>query len=312
MKSGNMFILHPGKANYPEIKAYSEFFSAKGWNVKSGVLSAYDFEYEKSECNILWCIMGLYPRKIKADFIIHDYRSLSTGYFVELKDLLKRNLNAKPDLRIFQNILMRDLMGFNDGVDEIILPMGIPDWIFDLKVDAPTDVSSGKFCYIGAISKERGFDQFLSDYKESKLIEDGEELLLVGEPDRDIYAKYKSTPGIIFAGKLPQNQALKCVLSSEFAISLFAYHRPHCYQTPTKLLEYAALGKKIICNNSPSNISTAKDLGINCVITGPRMFLEIPNIDIENVKKNDVKNFQSLTWSSVIMSSGIVDYIDRL
>ena len=106
-----IFILHPGKANYPEISAYSEYFRQRGWVVVSGTLDQYQRLPDAGKW-VLWCIMGFYPKKLAAKYVIHDYRSLSVGAYSSIKDRLKRALHPKPNLRIFQNSLILGLMGF--------------------------------------------------------------------------------------------------------------------------------------------------------------------------------------------------------
>ena len=91
-----IIFIHEGKANYPEIPAYKEYFADKYAikELQSGDLNP------KNDCShsVLWYLMGFYPKKINAAFIIHDYRSLSVGKYGWLKDKIKRNFNHKPKL----------------------------------------------------------------------------------------------------------------------------------------------------------------------------------------------------------------------
>lgn len=157
-----VFILHSGKANYPEISAYSAVLVKRGFQVFDGDSNEYSRFPFKDEC-VLWCIMGFYRTHGEARFIIHDYRSLSVRPFAACKDWVKRAMNATPNLRAFQNVQMRDAMNFGDDIPSVILPMGVPDWIFDLVDDECDDAidkrSVGRFCYIGEMSRERGFDK---------------------------------------------------------------------------------------------------------------------------------------------------------
>ena len=144
-----IFIIHNGKANYPEIAAYREYFASE-YEVLDGDLDAYQAIENKSNC-IAWCIMGFFPNKIEAKQVIHDYRSLSVGRLPALKDQVKRIFNAKPNLRIFQNTIMEDAMAFNDGIGSCILPMGVPEYIFELAKEKSRKYLA-KYCYIGEIS----------------------------------------------------------------------------------------------------------------------------------------------------------------
>ena len=302
-----LFLLHPGRANYPELLAYAEYYRARGVEVLIGTISDYR-ALENKETFLVWAIMGFYPKRITSDFVIHDYRSLSVGSTAGIKDIAKRCLNAKPDLRIFQNTLQQKIMKFNDDVPSVILPMGVPRWIFDVPQLAPDAQNIADFCYIGDMSFERGFnlviDAFLDNFHDTDV-----SLLLVGKPEPRLYERYATGPGLVFAGPLPQRDALALVAKSSVAVSYFPYHRPHCYQTPTKLLEYAALGKKILCNDSPSNVACCEDLNINSIITNSDIFSGITAATIDSAKSNQRMNFTQLTWDNIIKKSNIDSYI---
>ncbi|MFZ8776724.1 hypothetical protein ACO1Y7_27315, partial [Klebsiella quasipneumoniae subsp. similipneumoniae] len=68
MSKNIIFILHPGKANYPEIDAYTSYFSKLGYKVENGTVSDYKRFNKKFEC-ILWCIMGFFPKNLNARYV---------------------------------------------------------------------------------------------------------------------------------------------------------------------------------------------------------------------------------------------------
>lgn len=305
-----VFILHPGKANYPEIDAYTKFLVKHGFEVANGDSDAYACFSGKNEC-ILWCIMGFYRAHGGARFVIHDYRSLSLAPLASVKDLVKRELNAKPHLRVFQNTRMREAMAFRDDVPSALLPMGVPDWIFNLTDDSEgtgDTLPAGRFCYIGEMSRERGFGEVLNAWRTARRA-NTDTLVLVGRPEHKIYEAFKDTEGIQFVGRVSQLDALRIVRRSEYAVCYFPYHRPHCFQTPTKLLEYAALGKKIICNDAPSNVLSSEELGIRTLVTGRRVFDELPMTSCISVENNDPAKLRGLEWTSVITTSGVLGHI---
>ena len=298
MKS-KLFILHPGKANYPDIDAYKSYFK-DSYEVIDGTLSDYEKITDKSNV-ILWCIMGFYVNKLEAKFIIHDYRSLSVGKFKRFKDFLKNKLNCKPDLRIFLNQRVKQVMSFNDSIPSCLLDMGVPDWIFEIE---PAKDIKGTFCYIGEMSLERGFDKVLDSFLNNR--SKNQTFVLVGTPEPAIVDKYKDQKSLNFTGRVPQKRALEIVKACDFAVCFFPYHRPHCYQTPTKLLEYAALGMNIICNDSPSNMLTLKELKITAVITDALIFNDL---NLEGTRYANESIIESLNWKAVIENSNIEKFI---
>ena len=156
---------------------------------------------------------------------------------------------------------------------------------------------------MGEITRERGVDEFLAGFASAR--RGSETLVLVGAVEKEIADAYQGAPGLIFTGKLPQRDALDVVKNCEYAISTIPYSRPYNVQTPTKLLEYAALGKRIICNDSPSNLTAAAEFGILCKVTGRDIFAGIGHLSDETVPANDPSGLTHLRWNNVIASSGI-------
>ncbi|WP_276679537.1 glycosyltransferase [Thalassolituus oleivorans] len=295
-----IYILHPGKANYPEIAAYTSYFQ-DAYDVYSGTVEDYERFDKKSEC-ILWCIMGLYRKPLEAKFVIHDYRSLSVGAMPWLKDAVKKYLNVKPDLRIFQNQEMKNVMAFSDGITSILLPMGVPDYIYDIKPHSDVQFHQ-KFCYIGEMSRERGFDKvldaYVKNYSEDKLV-------LIGTPEEYIFEKYSNFSQLMFLGRKPQEETLSIVKACEYAVCYFPYHRPHKFQAPTKLLEYMAMGCRVVCNDSPSNIREINRFSYDCILTKSKVFTDVsPFLD----SRSEVLSVEGLGWDEAIRGSMLELYL---
>ncbi|WP_179405215.1 glycosyltransferase [Burkholderia guangdongensis] len=303
-----VFLLHPGRAHYPELDAYASCLAEHGFDVARGDVEAYR-ACAGSGLRVLWCVMGFYPALPPADVVIHDYRSLSVGRLGIVKDGIKRFCQPRPNLRVFQNERLRDALAFRDGVPSLLLPMGVPDWLFDVARDPPAPGLGGVYCYAGAMSRERGFHRVLAAFRDRPRAA-GETLVLVGEPEPAIHRAFRDVAGIVFAGRLPQREALDVVRRSDFALGYFPYHRPHRMQTPTKLLEYAALGKSIICNNAPANLETAAAWGIRIQLAGRAIF-DCGKFPRERVP-NDPQRLRPLAWRSVIAASGVLDQVRAL
>ncbi|OXI96969.1 MULTISPECIES: glycosyltransferase [Burkholderia] len=301
-----IFIMHPGKAHYPEIDAYTAYFSERGFEVASGGPDDHARLAAPREW-ILWCIMGFYPSPRPARRVIHDYRSLSIGRLARVKDRIKRICQPVPDLRIFQNERMRTELAFRDAAPSLLLPMGVPDWIFTLAREPIDPGPADRFCYIGEMSIERGFDKVLHAYRRYRRTAGGT-LALVGEPDPCIRSRFAGEPGMTFVGRLPQRDALRVVARADYAICYFPTHRPHCYQTPTKLLEYAALGKRIICNGAATSLALSRALGIHCHVGGRAIFDDLATVPADALP-NDPERLRHVRWSHVIDASGVTAWL---
>ena len=154
------------------------------------------------------------------------------------------------------------------------------------------------------MSLERGFDKVLDSFLNNR--SKNQTFVLVGTPEPAIVDKYKDQKSLNFTGRVPQKRALEIVKACDFAVCFFPYHRPHCYQTPTKLLEYAALGMNIICNDSPSNMLTLKELKITAVITDALIFNDL---NLEGTRYANESIIESLNWKAVIENSNIEKFI---
>lgn len=299
-----IFIIHGGKANYPEISAYRNYFSAD-YEVLDGDLASYNKLNNKSEC-IAWCIMGFFPYKIEAKQVIHDYRSLSVGRFPALKDWVKKKFNSSPDLRIFQNTIMKDAMAFNDEVQTCILPMGVPEYIFDVAKDESSEYLA-KYCYIGEISFEREIDKVLSAFIENNIKGD---FVLIGTPEEKLYEQFSKYKSIKFLGRKPQKETLKLVKQCEFAVCSLPYHRPYSFQAATKLLEYLALGMKVVCNPAPSNMMVCKELGAAGIYISTRNVFDSSDFESQlNYIKPSNSQYHHLGWKSVISDSEVAHHL---
>lgn len=256
------------------------------------------------DTSLVWYFMGFYPRRIDAAIVIHDYRSLSTGAFRRVKDRLKRVCNAKPDCRIFLNETLMGQMGFRDNTSTYILDMGVPECMFEHfnhHMDKKYD-----FCYVGVISKMRNSEKILNAFLKSEYSD--KRFILVGSVDPEIKRHYSSYPNILFSGIISQSEVFNIVNQSHYAISHIPSIKPYIYQTPTKLLEYGALGGKIIANRCMSNEVLAHKMGLNVRWTDESVFASLDRLDgIENNFHIDSKNY---TWEKNMSESGILEFLN--
>jgi hypothetical protein len=253
-----IYFVHEGRAMYPLIRSMRE---------------CYADEFEMEECSfseaeakpdldssVCWHMMGFYPKRLDARLTIHDYRSLSLGKGMWIKDRVKELFCAKPDVRVIQPSIEKYLH-FSDRVQTYLLDVAISDFVLDYSYH-----DSGHFeydfCYIGSMTAERKMelvlDSFLSRFGGKKTF------VLVGRADQYLIDRYDKVGGIRFLGAVPQRKAYEIVAVSKVAVAYFPDHAPHKFQTPTKLLEYAAIGSRILANRQIMNIEKADQYSIEC------------------------------------------------
>lgn len=232
-----IIFLRSENAFLPEVDAYIDYFN------KNKEFMAYDSskikDYKLDEFDVIWEFKGFGGvKKNKNQILIHEYASLSTGRFPILKNFIKSKLNPKPDLRVFLNENVKNGFKFNGSVDSCYRDMGIDEhFISQVKVEKEYD-----FVYVGSIGKEREMDKFLKVFTEK----DNGTLCLVGNVDDEIYSEYKDHKNLIFTGKVPYSEVPKIVSKAEYGINFMPDKYPFNIQTSTKLLEYLALGLKVV------------------------------------------------------------------
>lgn len=283
----------------PEIDAYIKYFD------KTNEFKAFDSaklknNFQFKDFDVIWEFKGFGGIKPNDRILVHDYASLSTGKFPRFKNLLKSKLNPKPDLRIFLNENVKDGFSFNDNVEYCFRDMGIDEKFLQVK----NSKKEYDFVYVGSISKVRGIDKMLKKFVEKN----NGKLCLVGNVEDDIYSKYKSNKDIIFTGKVPYSEVPEIASKAVYGINFIPNKYPFNIQTSTKLLEYLALGLKIITTDykwvrqfEEKNNCTFYKLDYN------NLYFDIKAIN----KYKFILNFngEEFIWKNIIDNSQILEKI---
>lgn len=308
-KIKKIVFVHDGLAIYPSMQASKKLFHSHGYVVEE--MHRQEMKNRPDmEGSILWIMMGFYPKPpaVNTLAVIHEYRSQSLGKFKTVKDYAKKYLNHTPSFRLFQSERIREAFDRDDGVPHGILPLGVSQDILKFKLEKNDGPFDYDFCYIGAISNGRQISEmlkiFLNSYGDKKTI------VMVGEVSGDIDKKFSSHSNIIFTGRLSQEDTFALVNASKYAVSYVPEIMPYCYQPPTKLYEYAALGKKILVNNSQSNLGEAKARGINVYIMKDDAFP--PEDDLLSILDNNSFDASNIFLENSIKGSGVLDFIEKL
>lgn len=295
-----MLFIRNEKAFLPEIEAYIQYFN------KTKEFIAYDSsklngDFDQNEYDILWEFKGVGGLKATDQILIHEYASLSTGTFPVLKNAVKTLKNRKPNLRVFLNANVKSGFNFKDTIPYCYRDMGI-DRIF---LQNEMQNKEFDFVYIGSISKCREIDQLLHAFTTKMK----GKLLLIGPADDDLYIAYKNNKDITFTGKVRYNEVPLIASTAEYGINFIPNRYPFNIQTSTKLLEYVALGLKVITTDykwvrqfeQQHNCSFFK-LNIN----------HFEHSQLEKHKFISNMNCEDFLWENVIDRSNILQKIIEL
>lgn len=294
-----ILLLSSGKAYLPEIEAYKKYLSNDDYQfVDSRELDAIDFK----EFDLIWKFMGTDFHKTINVPIIHEYASLSTGNFAKAKNRIKRVFNIRPELRIFLNENVKKEFNFNDNVPYVYRDMGVDDCFF-----IKNDNKNYDFVYVGEMSVERGITNILEKFAKDL---NTQSLLMIGEPEKLLYEKYKKFRNIIFTGRVNYKEVPQIASQAEYAINYIPDKYPYNLQTSTKLLEYVAMNLKIVTTNYKWVNEFEKEKGMKFYIVSDGLKeLRIKNLLNYRFKNN---NISDLNWKNIIKKSEIKIILDKL
>lgn len=233
----NILFLRSEKAYLPEIDAYLAYFnSTKDFRAFEAARTIDRRRCE--EYDVLWEFKGFGGKKPKNPLLVHEYASLSTAPLAKIKDWVKRTLNPKPGLRVFLNDFVKSNLRFDDDTPFCFRDMGIGEEFFRVH----NTKKEFDFVYAGTISKARKIDQLLQAFTQKP----NGTLCLIGTPEDEIYAQYKRNKDILFTGRVAYSEVPGIASKADYGINFVPDKLPFSMQTSTKLLEYLAMGLKIV------------------------------------------------------------------
>ncbi|MGD7043445.1 glycosyltransferase [Jeotgalibacillus proteolyticus] len=299
-----VLMMNSAKAYLPQIDATIRYFDEKKSDFKffdSAKIGSFSF----SDFDALWTFPGIDRSAPDGMPLIHEYASLSTGIFPKGKNMIKRSLNQKPDLRIFLNDFVQNGMQFKDGVVSLQRDMGVDDLFFRYQ----DRVKQYDCVYIGAITKARGIDRFLRHFKQLK---EKHSLLMIGTVPDEIYEEFKSDDHIIFTGSIPYKDVPKYASQAVYGINYMPDKYPYNLQTSTKLLEYLAMNLRII-STEYKWVNHFKEKHNLSFITVDASLRDLEKKLISPPPQSIQKEFlESLSWSNVIKKSGLEQRLNDL
>lgn len=296
-------FLLPANPYLPELKAYEKYFSAKGYRVvrvknkKELVALNYDVE---------WHFMGADSVPRKAGVIkVHEFGSLSTAPFARVKDIFKKTVSQKPDIRIFLNENVKQVLAFKDHVPAVIRDMGVSAAL--LKTAAAPVKKKFDFCYLGNMHPARKVENFLRFFKD-RMRDSG--IVMIGQPTDYLLQQFGGCSNITFTGMLDYDKVGELMTLCEYAINYVPDIHPYNIQTSTKLLDYCACGLKIITNEYGWVKNFEKERNASFFFLRD----DFENFFMERIRKHHfvTPNVDDCEWETLIERSGLPVLIAEL
>jgi glycosyltransferase involved in cell wall biosynthesis len=149
------------------------------------------------------------------------------------------------------------------------VPMGVPprmlDWVRRTQ-DAP---QLGKVVYLGTLTAVRRLDTILRAFKQVVAAHPHARLWMVGDGDSPherqglerLARELGIQDSVVFTGFIPMEQAWQHAREAQVCLSPFFPTPILEVASPTKLVEYMALGRPVVCNDHPEQSLVIKESG---------------------------------------------------
>ena len=157
------------------------------------------------------------------------------------------------------------------------VPMGVPSRLLNCVNENPTAIVSDKIVYVGTLDSVRHLDMLIDALANVHKHRPTAKLVMVGEgvkPQDKINLQQQVrrlglADAVEFAGFLPIEQAWAIAASAAVCVSpIYPSFILNC-GSPTKLYEYMALGRPVVCNHHPEQTYAINESGAGmCVEWG--------------------------------------------
>lgn len=186
------------------------------------------------------------------------------------------------------------------------VPMGVPPHLLDwVATHAGEGVQSGKVVYVGTLARVRHMDQIIEAFRLVRQRNARAHLFMVGAGDSPaerteleaLTQRLGLTDAVSFTGFVPMEVAWRHAASAEVCVSPI-YPSPVLNAgSPTKLVEYMALGRPLVANDHPEQAAILAESGAGlCVSWGVESFADAICELLENPEKARAMGARGPAW----------------
>lgn len=202
--------------------------------------------------------------------------------------------------------MKRDIAAY--GVPESKMtpvPMGVPEKIFAATQISPVVIQLGQIVYIGTLAAVRRLHVLIEAFAEVHLRCPDARLVVVGDGDapweraslEQLARQLGLDQAIRFTGFLPIEHAWEIAASAAVCISPFYPTKVLASTSPTKLVEYMALGRPVVCNDHPEQLEIIRESGAGlCVGWGQKEFADAMIWMLEHPEEAEAMGAKGPAW----------------
>jgi glycosyltransferase involved in cell wall biosynthesis len=185
------------------------------------------------------------------------------------------------------------------------VPMGVPQRLLDWAATHPAVVVPGRVVYLGTMSSVRQLHVLIDAFAALYARCPQATLLMVGDGDHpherltleQQVVALRLSDVVQFTGSLPIEEAWSYAASAAVCVSPI-YPSPilNC-GSPTKLFEYMALGRPVVCNDHPEQTEIIKESGAGVYVGwGVREFVEAMIWMLEHPEEAEAMGAKGPAW----------------
>lgn len=166
--------------------------------------------------------------------------------------------------------MKEDMHGYGLALEKMTpVPMGVSARMNDWIKEHPVPVVPLSIVYLGTLAAVRRLDMLLDAFWLVKKRVPGAQLMFVGEgdyPTERLSLEKKAAElglesSVVFTGFVPMEEAWSLSASAAVCVSPFYPTQVLASTSPTKLVEYLALGRPVVCNDHPEQSQIIKESG---------------------------------------------------
>jgi glycosyltransferase involved in cell wall biosynthesis len=195
------------------------------------------------------------------------------------------------------------------------VPMGVPMRLLDWAASHRPEVRPGLVVYIGTLAVSRRLATVIEAFAIVCHDHPDARLLMVGDGDRpnerESLERCARDLGIAdrvrFTGFLPMDQAWELAAGAAVGLSPFFPDRVQRVASPTKLVEYMAMGRPVVCNDHPEQSAIIRESGAGLSVPwGAKEFAEAIGRLLDDPRTADEMGGRGPAWVSAHRSYRII------
>lgn len=154
------------------------------------------------------------------------------------------------------------------------VPMGVPPRLLNWPAADREEVVPGRILYLGTLASSRQLGTLVDAFALVRRQFPHASLVFVGEGDfphersslEQLAASLGLGDAVAFTGFVPMEQAWRLATTAEICVSPIVPTPTLAVGSPTKLVEYMALGKAVVANRHPEQTAILEDSGAGVLV----------------------------------------------